>query len=137
MLAIDDLVHLNAVLNGTALLLVLSGLRAIKQKKETRHKCLMLTAGLVSAFFLISYLIYHFNCDPVKFSGSGGWKVLYLSILVPHIVLAAVSVPLILLTIFRGLTGQIAKHKKIARWTAAIWIYVSISGVAVYLILYS
>ena len=137
MLEIGDLVHLNAGLNGMALILVLFGLRAIKQKKETRHKRLMLTAGMVSAFFLISYSTYHFKCDPVKFSGSGGWKTLYLCVLLPHIVLAAVQVPLILLTIYRGLSGQIEKHKKLAIWTAAIWIYVSISGVLIYLMLYS
>lgn len=140
-----DLVHLNAALNAIAFVFILLGLRAIRRasievEQKTSlvaaHKKFMLTAAGFSAAFLVSYLIYHFTNEANKFAGEGAVKVVYLLILLTHIVLAAVQVPLILLTIAWGLKDQLAKHKKIARWTAAIWIYVSVTGVIVYLLLY-
>lgn len=140
-----DLVHLNAALNATSFLLILLGLRAIrlasidvarKASLVAKHKKFMLAAASFSAAFLVSYLVYHFTNEANKFSGEGGIRVAYLLILLTHVVLAVVQVPLILLTIAWGLKDQLAKHKKIARWTAGIWIYVSITGVLVYLLLY-
>ncbi len=140
-----DLVHLNALLNGVALVLILLGLRAIRAAAKdssqqtslvAAHKKFMLAAAGVSAAFLVSYLIYHFTNEPVKFAGEGGIRIVYLLILLTHIVLAAVQVPLILVTIAWGVKDQLDKHKRIARWTAGIWIYVSMTGVLVYLLLY-
>jgi putative membrane protein len=140
-----DLVHLNAILNGIAFVLILLGLRAIRRAAVdathqpalvATHKKFMLAAAGVSAAFLVSYLVYHFTNEPVKFAGEGGIRVVYLLILLTHIVLAVVQVPLILVTIAWGVKGQLDKHKRIARWTAGIWIYVSMTGVLVYLLLY-
>ncbi|MBC8403666.1 MAG: DUF420 domain-containing protein [Planctomycetes bacterium] len=141
----SDLVHVNATLNAVAFVLILLGLRAIRQAKidlqrrqewELLHKKRMLGAATASALFLVSYLVYHATNEPGRFAGKGAIKVVYLIILFSHVVLAVVQVPLILATIRWGLKNQLTKHKKIAVWTAAIWIYVSITGVVVYLALY-
>ncbi len=132
-----SLATLNAVLNAVATVLLVVGLVMIKKKKEQAHKRLMLGAFGVSAAFLISYLTYHFVVgSEAKFAGEGAIAVVYFSILISHIVLAA-SVPVLtIMTIYYGLKNHRQKHRKIARWTFPIWLYVSITGVVIYLMLY-
>lgn len=131
-----QLPDLNAALNLTAFILICCGLAAIKRGNERVHKALMLSAVGVSALFLTSYLIYHFEVGSVKFEGEGLIRWIYLAILIPHIVLAIVQVPLIIITVVRGLRGQREKHRRIARITAPIWLFVSVTGVIVYVMLY-
>ena len=130
------LADVNASLNGLALLLIIAGLAAIKQGKEALHKKLMLSAAGVSAVFLTSYVIYHLNGEPVEYQGQGAIRTFYFVILISHIFLAALQVPLIVLTILWGLQDKRAKHLKVAKITAPIWLYVSCTGVLVYLMLY-
>lgn len=130
------LVDVNATLNATAFILTVSGLVAIKRGKEATHKRLMLAAACVSAFFLASYLTYHVTCEPVRFRGEGGIRVVYFAILISHVILAAALAPLLVTTVILGLRDRRDKHRRFARITAPIWIYVSVTGVAVYFMLY-
>lgn len=130
------LADLNASLNAVALILIISGLIAIKRGNEALHKKLMLSAAGVSALFLVSYLTYHLNAEAVKYQGEGAMRTVYFFILISHVILAALQVPLIVLTILWGLQDKRARHRKLARVTAPIWLYVSITGVVVYLMLY-
>lgn len=133
---VQDLPSLNASLNAVATVLLLSGYVAIKKRKEELHKKLMIAALAVSTAFLTSYLIYHYHVPSKKFPDLGWIKTVYLLILVPHIILAAAMVPMILKTFWHGFRDEREKHKKIARITFPIWIYVSITGVLVYFMLY-
>ena len=126
----------NAALNSVAFVLICLGLAAIKRGDEVRHKKLMLSAVAVSATFLVSYLIYHYYVGSVKFQGQGFIRVVYFAILISHIILAAVQVPLIVGTVILGLRDRREKHRKWARITAPVWLYVSITGVIVYVMLY-
>ena len=126
----------NAVLNSIAFALICAGLLAIKRGDERKHKILMLSAVSVSTLFLISYLIYHFEVGSVKFEKEGVIRWVYFPLLISHIVLAVVSVPLIIITVVRGLRDQRERHRKVAKITACIWLYVSITGVVVYVMLY-
>lgn len=135
-MTIQDLPTLNASLNTIAGFLLLFGYIAIKQGKKELHKKLMISALGVSAAFLTSYLIYHYNVPSKKFPDLGWIKTVYLLILVPHIILAAVMVPMILKTFWHAFRGEWDKHKKIAKITFPIWMYVSVTGVLVYLMLY-
>ncbi len=128
------LAHVDAALNGLALVLIVAGLIAVKAGRIELHKKLMLAAVGASAAFLVCYLIYHFNAEAVKYEGEYG--VVYFPLLISHIVLAAVQVPLILVTVWLGLKDRRERHKKWAKVTAPIWLYVSITGVIVYLMLY-
>ena len=128
------LAHLNAALNALALIVIVAGIVAIKQGKETLHKQLMLTATGVSTLFLCSYLLYHAKVGSVKYDGSV--STLYYAILIPHVLLAAAQVPLIVMSILAGLRGKREKHRKLVRFTAPIWLFVSVTGVVVYLLLY-
>ena len=130
------LADVNAALNALAFVLICAGLIAIKRGHEHRHKVLMLSAVGVSALFLVSYLTYHYNVGSVRFEREGAVRVVYLIILVSHIVLAAVQVPLIIMTVVRGLQDQREKHLRLAKITAPIWLYVSLTGVVVYVMLY-
>ncbi len=130
------LADLNAALNSLATALIVAGLVAIKRGKEKAHKVLMLSAAAVSALFLVSYLIYHQKVGQVRFGGEGGLMVLYYAILIPHVILATVQVPLILLTIWHGVRDNRAKHKRFAKITAPVWLFVSVTGVIVYFMLY-
>ncbi|MBP8301347.1 MAG: DUF420 domain-containing protein [Planctomycetes bacterium] len=130
------LASVDASLNGLAFILICSGLIAIKRGKVELHKKLMLSAVGVSALFLVCYLTYHFNAPPVKFGRDGWLAGVYYPLLISHIVLAAVQVPLILRTVYLGLKDRRAQHKKWAKVTTPIWLYVSITGVIVYLMLY-
>jgi len=130
------LAHVDAVLNGIATALIVSGLIAIKRGAVAVHKALMLAAAGVSAVFLACYLTYHLSHPEVHFTGTGWIRSVYYPLLISHIVLAVVQVPLILRTIWLGLKDRRAQHRKWAKVTAPIWLYVSVTGVVYYLILY-
>ncbi|HEX5052270.1 MAG TPA: DUF420 domain-containing protein [Planctomycetota bacterium] len=138
MLAFDFrvLADVDASLNALAFVLICSGLVAIKRRNIELHKKLMLSAVAVSAVFLTCYLTYHLNAPPVKFAGEGWIRPVYFTLLISHIVLAVVQVPLILRTVYLGLKDRRAQHKKWAKVTTPIWLYVSVTGVVVYLMLY-
>ena len=135
-MTVQDLPTLNASLNTIAGIFLLSGYIAIKKDKKDLHKWLMISALVVSAAFLTSYLIYHYHVPSKKFPDLGWIKTVYLLILIPHIILAAVMVPMILKTFWHAFRGEWEKHKKIAKVTFPIWMYVSVTGVVVYLMLY-
>jgi uncharacterized membrane protein YozB (DUF420 family) len=130
------LADVDAVLNGIATVLIVSGLIAIKRGAVAVHKKLMLSAAVVSALFLCSYLVYHYTVGHVDFRGEGLARTLYHVLLVSHVFLAAVQVPLILRTIWLGLKDRREQHRKWAKVTAPIWLYVSVTGVVVYVVLY-
>ncbi|CAN5153376.1 DUF420 domain-containing protein [soil metagenome] len=125
----------HAVLNGTATVLLLSGLYFIKNKKITMHKTMMWSAFAVSTVFLLSYVTYHALSVPTQYKGDGPLKFIYYFILATHIVLAAGVLPFILFTFYRALTGDFVKHRKVAKLTLPVWLYVTITGVLVYLLL--
>ncbi len=125
----------HAFLNGSCAVLLVFGYIAVRQKRYKMHKTLMVTAFLLSSIFLVSYVIYHSQAPSTKFGGEGIIRLTYFVILVTHIVLAALILPLALFTISRSWRGEFAKHKKIARWTFPIWLYVAVTGVVVYLMI--
>jgi putative membrane protein len=126
---------LNAIMNGSTFLFLLLSLYAIKQKNIKRHRNYILAAFGCTSIFLLSYLLYHFTTPSTKFGGDGALKYVYFIILVTHIFLAIVTVPLALISIGRGLNMEVSLHKKITRWTMPIWLYVSATGVIVYLLI--
>ncbi len=123
----------HALLNGTTAILLLLGYFFIRNGKRKSHRNVMVTAFVLSTVFLISYVISKISNDPVPYGGEGFLKPIYFFILITHILLSAIIVPLVLFTMYRGLTKEYEKHKKIARWTFPIWLYVAITGVLVYL----
>ena len=135
-MTVQDLPGLNASLNSIAGILLLSGYIAIKKDKRDLHMYLMVAALVVSAAFLTSYLIYHYHVPSKKFPDLGIIKTIYLLILIPHIILAMVMVPMILKTFWHAYRQEWVAHKKIAKITFPIWMYVSITGVIVYFMLY-
>ena len=126
----------NAILNGTAAVLLVWGFTLIRRKRVQTHRKVMLTAFAVSIAFLVCYLVYHAHVGSVRFQHSGALRTVYLSILGTHTVLAAAVPFLALITLSRGLRARYDRHRKIARWTLPIWLYVSVTGVVVYLMLY-
>lgn len=126
----------NAFLNGTSAVLLTAGYLFIRRKRVTAHKFCMGTAFGVSCLFLVSYLAHHYQVGSVPFSGQGWIRPVYFALLLSHIILAALIVPLALTTIYRALGEQFDRHKRIARWTLPIWLYVSVTGVIVYIMLY-
>lgn len=136
MLTVEQLPALNATLNGLAAAMLVVGWILIKQRREIAHRNTMLAAFGVSAVFLVSYLVYHYHVGSVKFTGPPAVRAVYLAILLSHIVLAAAVPVLALITIYLGLTNRRAKHRRFARWTFPIWLYVSITGVVIYVMLY-
>jgi putative membrane protein len=133
---ISFLPHLNAVLNTTSALLLLAGFRFIRRGRIQAHRNCQVTAVVTSALFLISYLTYHYYHGATRFPGQGPVRLLYFAILITHTILAVVIVPLILVTLYRAARGDFIRHRRIARWTLPLWIYVSVTGVIVYLMLY-
>lgn len=125
----------HAVLNSIATVLLVSGFIFIKNRKITAHKVCMALAFAVSAVFLVSYVTYHTLSAPTPYGGDGILKFVYFFILLTHIILAASVLPFILFTFFRALTGDYYKHKKVARITLPIWLYVTVTGVLVYLLI--
>ena len=133
---ISSLPHLNAALNATATVLLLTGWLLIKRRRIQQHRAVMIAAVITSAAFLTSYVIYHANTGSKPFPGTGAIRTVYFAILIPHVILAAVSLPPILITFIRGLRRDDQRHRRIARWTLPVWLYVSVTGVIVYVMLY-
>jgi putative membrane protein len=135
-LNIHDLPVVNATLNGIATILLLIGFTLIRQRKIDAHQKVMWTAFTVSCLFLVCYLVYHYNVGSVRFDKPGWVRTLYLWILGTHTILAG-SVPVLaVITLTRAQKRNFAKHRAIAKWTFPIWLYVSVTGVVVYLLLY-
>lgn len=130
---IPVLPHLQAGLNVTTVCLISVAYYNIRQENRIVHRKFMIAALVVSALFMVSYLTYHSQVGNVKFAGEGGVRPIYFSILASHVILAALIVPMVITTAFFALRGSFDRHKRIARWTFPIWIYVSVSGVIVYL----
>lgn len=127
---------LNATLNGTSAILLALGYNAIRQRKINLHKKFMISAFAVSTAFLISYLVYHYRVGSVPFQGQGWIRPVYFAILISHTILAVVIVPMILVTLRRAWLQKFDKHRIIARYTLPLWMYVSLTGVIVYFLLY-
>ena len=123
---------LNAVLNSLTAVFLLLGYIFIRNKQVTRHRAMMGTAFLLSSLFLVSYVVYHSQEASTKFGGEGLIRYIYFVILLTHITLAIVTVGLVLFTLYFALTQQFEKHRRIARWTFPVWLYVSVTGVIVY-----
>ncbi|MCX8090266.1 MAG: DUF420 domain-containing protein [Verrucomicrobiae bacterium] len=136
-MTIQDLPALNAAFNGLATLFLLAGYGFIRRGNRTAHRNCMIAALAASTLFLIGYLTYHFSVAGVtRFREPAWFRPIYLTVLITHTVLAAAIVPMVLVTVFRALRGRFELHKKIARWTWPLWMYVSITGVLIYLLLY-
>jgi uncharacterized membrane protein YozB (DUF420 family) len=135
-LSVHDLPALNATLNAISAVLLLLGYRFIRRGERDKHKRMMLSAFTVSVLFLISYLVYHWHIGSKPYPGSGAMRVVYLTILATHTVLAAAVPILAIITLRRALKARFDKHRKIAKWTLPIWLYVNVTGVVVYLMLY-
>ncbi|PTL37151.1 hypothetical protein CLG94_01060 [Candidatus Methylomirabilis limnetica] len=136
MLSVTALPTINAALNGTSALLLSLGYLLIRQRKITAHKLCMGAALGTSTLFLMSYLTYHYQVGSIPFAGHGGIRALYFTILISHTVLAAAIPPLALITVYRALRGRFDRHVRIARWTLPLWLYVSVTGVIIYCMLY-
>jgi uncharacterized membrane protein YozB (DUF420 family) len=126
----------NATLNGIAAIFLAVGWAFIRRGDRQRHRACMITAFAVSALFLASYLVYHANVGSVPFERQGAIRGVYFTILITHIILAALILPLALMTLSRALSRRFDKHRRIARWTLPIWLYVSVTGVVIYVMLY-
>ena len=132
----ETLPTLNALLNGTSATLLLAGLTAIRAQRVTAHKLCMLAACVTSSLFLISYLVYHAQVGSVHFQGQGLARAVYFSILITHTILAGVIVPLVARTLWLALRQRFEAHRRWARWTYPCWLYVSVTGVIIYWMLY-
>jgi putative membrane protein len=135
-MSVTDLPALNATLNTISTVLLITGWVFIRRGDRRKHKACMIAALITSALFLTSYVIYHAQVGSVPFRRTGWIRTVYFSVLIPHVILAAAVVPPILITVSRGLSAKYDKHRRIARWTLPIWLYVSVTGVIVYLMLY-
>ena len=136
MIAASQLPDLNAALNSLSAVFLLAGYRFIRLKNQQAHQRCMLAAFACSIVFLISYLIYHYQVGSVSFKGQGAIRPVYFTILITHTILATAVVPLALVTLIRALRERFDAHRRIARWTFPIWLYVSVTGVIVYWMLY-
>ncbi len=133
---VTDLPTVNASLNSVSTLLLGAGYYFIRNGDKQRHRACMIAAFCTSAVFLACYLVYHYQAGSVGFQGQGWIRPVYFTILISHIILAAAIVPLVLLTLYRAWKEQFDRHRRIAKWTWPIWMYVSVTGVIVYLMLY-
>jgi len=136
MLSTGDLPTINALLNSTSAVFLLIGYRYIRAKKVQKHRVCMMIAFVSSILFLASYLTYHALTGSKQFPGTGAAKTIYFVILISHTILAAAVPPLAIITLYRAWKGQFEKHRRIAHWAFPIWLYVSITGVLVYWMLY-
>ena len=127
--------QINAVLNSCVSILLIWGLIAVRSKNYLLHKRVMLAAIILSALFLVSYIAHHLLSGDTKYGGEGAIRYVYFVILITHIFLAAIILPFILYTAYRALTGDFSKHKKLAKYTFPLWLYVSVTGVIVYLMI--
>ena len=130
-----DLPLLNAILNSVATLFLITGYLYIRNNRIDAHMRMMWAAFVVSALFLVSYLVFHIQVGSVGYDGTGPVRPVYFAILISHVILAIVNLPMILLTMYRAVRKDFERHRKIARWTWPIWMYVSITGVIVYLMM--
>jgi uncharacterized membrane protein YozB (DUF420 family) len=135
-MSVGSLPAVNAALNGTSAIFLLLGFVFIKKRKITPHRFCMIAAFCCSAVFLALYLYFHAHVGVIRFSGQGWIRPVYFTILISHTALAVVIVPLVLLTLSRALRERFDRHKAVARWTLPLWLYVSITGVVVYWLLY-
>ena len=135
-MSVTDLPALNAALNASSTVLLVTGYLFIRRGDRRKHKACMIAALVMSALFLTSYVIYHAQVGSVPFKRTGWIRTVYFAVLIPHVILAAAIVPPILITVSRGLSAKYDKHRRIARWTLPLWLYVSVTGVIVYLMLY-
>ena len=135
-MSVHDLPAVNATLNGVAGVLLFIGFLLIRSRRIDLHRRFMIAAFAASSLFLVSYLVYHAQVGSVRFTRQGFVRPLYFTILITHVVLAAAVLPLAILTLTRGLKGRFSAHRAIARWTLPIWLYVSVTGVLVYVLLY-
>ena len=133
---ISYLPHLNACLNGTSAVLLFTGYTFIRSRNVNAHRACQIAALVVSLLFLASYLTYHYNHGSTRFLGTGLVRPIYFTILTSHTILAVVIVPLVILTFYRAFRGDFLRHRRIARITLPLWLYVSVTGVIVYLMLY-
>jgi uncharacterized membrane protein YozB (DUF420 family) len=133
---VTDLPALNALLNATSGLLLVCGFVAIKTRRIRAHRRFMITACLVSALFLTSYVTYHAQVGSKPYAGVGWMRTVYFTVLIPHVILAAALLPMAIVTLRRGLARRDRDHRRIARITFPIWVFVSVTGVVVYLMLY-
>ena len=135
-MAISDLPALNATLNATSAVLLVTAWILIRRGRWIAHRNVMLAAVCTSVLFLISYLTYHAQVGSVRFTKQGPIRLVYFSILLTHTILAAVIVPMVIVTVWRGLAAKYDRHRRIARWTLPVWLYVSVTGVILYIMLY-
>lgn len=134
--SLSVLPHLNAFLNATSGLLLIAGYLLIRRRQINAHRNCMVAALAVSILFLISYLTYHYSHGTTYFTTPGLPRIIYLTILLSHTILAVVIVPFVSITVYRAVRGDFGRHRKVARWTFPLWLYVSVTGVIVYLMLY-
>ena len=134
----DDIIpylpHFQALLNTAATVMLSAGYYFIRHQQPVQHRNCMVTALLISSLFMISYLTYHAAVGYAPFAGQGTIRPFYFTLLASHVILAAVIVPLVLTTVFFALRGNFTRHPRIARWTLPLWLYVSVSGVVIYLL---
>jgi uncharacterized membrane protein YozB (DUF420 family) len=136
LISVWQLPAVNAALNSLSAVFLFAGFLFIKSRNRSAHRLCMLAACASSTLFLISYLFYHYHVGSVPFKGVGAIRLVYFAILISHTILAATVVPLALITLIRALRERFDAHRKIARWTLPIWLYVSVTGVIVYAMLY-
>ena len=135
-MSFSDLPAVNATLNATSAVLLTIGWFLIRSRRIAAHRRMMVAAFVSSSLFLTSYLIYHAKIGSKPFPGTGAMRIVYFSILIPHVTLAAVVLPMAILTLRRGLRRDDTRHRRLARWTLPLWLFVSVTGVVVYLMLY-
>ena len=136
MVALSTWPLLNACLNGASALLISSGFVAIRRRRIAVHKACMLAACATSVLFLVSYLLYHYQVGSTAFTGQGAIRAVYFTVLISHTVLAVVIVPLVIMTLYWAWREQWPRHRRLARWTLPLWLYVSVTGVVIYIMLY-
>ncbi|HLX75141.1 MAG TPA: DUF420 domain-containing protein [Terriglobales bacterium] len=127
---------INATLNGTSAVLILTGRGLIKRGRIAAHRACMIAAVAASSLFLVCYVYYHAHAGVIHFQGQGLVRPIYFSVLITHMILAAVIVPLVIITLARAWRGRFDRHRAIARWTYPAWLYVSVTGVVIYVLLY-
>ena len=135
-MSITDLPAVNATLNATSAVLLIAAYRAIRRYDIERHRRIMLAAASTSAVFLVCYVVYHAHVGSVRFTGTGAVRPVYFTILISHTILAVAIVPMVLRTLYLGLKRRDETHRRLARWTFPLWVYVSVTGVVIYTMLY-
>lgn len=135
-MSVAVLPHLNAALNATSAVLLFTAYAFIKARRISAHRRCMISAFVTSSLFLVSYVVYHAQAGSKPFQGTGLLRTIYFSILIPHVLLAAAVLPLAIITLRRGLRMDVQRHRRIARWTLPLWLFVSVTGVVVYAMLY-